>query len=89
MPADAAAGLTVRERMVLFCAASDTYWAHAGITAEVVTGMLVKGLIERDTGGQIMPTDRGERCCGRRWVNCDDAEDGRRPSRRAMAAAPQ
>jgi hypothetical protein len=59
IPADAAAGLTVRERMVLFCAASDTYWAHAGITGEVVNGMLVKGLIERDTGGQIMPTDRG------------------------------
>jgi hypothetical protein len=59
MPADTAAGLTVRERMVLFCAASDTDWAHARITGEVVAGMLARGLIERDTDGQIMPTDRG------------------------------
>jgi hypothetical protein len=33
-PADAANALTVRERVLLFCAASGTDWGHAGITDE-------------------------------------------------------
>jgi len=32
MPADTTSLLTVRERVLLFCAASGTDWAHAGIT---------------------------------------------------------
>jgi hypothetical protein len=44
MPSDAAAELTVRERVLLFD------WIHAGIPAEAVTHMVVKGLIERDEG---------------------------------------
>jgi hypothetical protein len=59
MPADAAKALSVKERVLLFCAASDTYWGHAGITGEIVTTMIFKGLIEHDTDGQIMPTERG------------------------------
>jgi hypothetical protein len=51
MPSDAAAALTARERLVLFCAASGTDWVHAGIPAEAVTHMVVKGLIERDAVG--------------------------------------
>jgi hypothetical protein len=51
MPADAAKALSVKERVLLFCAASDTYWGHAGITGEIVTTMIVKGLIERDALG--------------------------------------
>jgi hypothetical protein len=58
-PADTANALTVRERVLLFCAASGTDWVHAGITGENVTAMIVKGLIERDAGGEITPTDRG------------------------------
>ena len=58
-PADTANLLTVRERVLLFCAASGTDWVHAGITGETVTAMIVKGLIVRDAGGEITPTDRG------------------------------
>jgi hypothetical protein len=42
--ADAANALTVRERLLSFCAASGT--------------IIVKGLIERDAGGEIAPTAR-------------------------------
>jgi hypothetical protein len=58
-PADTANALTVRERVLLFCAASGTDWGHAGITGETVTAMIVKGLIVRDAGGETAPTDRG------------------------------
>ena len=44
-----AAELAVRERLILFCAASGTDWIHAGIPAEAVTHMVVKGLIEHRT----------------------------------------
>jgi hypothetical protein len=43
VPADAAKALSVKERVLLFCAASDTYWGHAEITGEIVTTMIVKG----------------------------------------------
>jgi hypothetical protein len=59
MPADAAKALSVKERVLLFCAASDTYWGHAGIASEIVATMIVKGLIERDTLGDLALTDRG------------------------------
>ena len=51
--------LTVRERMLLFCVASDTDWQHAGITPEVVTTMVIRGMIERDTSGRLSLTDDG------------------------------
>jgi hypothetical protein len=56
-----AAELAVRERLILFCAASGTDWIHAGIPAEAVTHMVVKGLIERDAVGTLSLTDRGSR----------------------------
>jgi hypothetical protein len=59
MPAEAAKTLSVRERVLLFCAASGTEWLHAGVTGENVTAMVVKGLIERDAGGALSLTDRG------------------------------
>jgi len=59
MPSDAAAELTVRERLILFCAASGTDWVHAGIPAEAVTHMVVKGLVERDAVGTLSLTARG------------------------------
>ena len=49
----------MRERVLLFCAASNTDWEHAGVPGETVTAMVVKGLIERDAGGRLAPTDRG------------------------------
>jgi hypothetical protein len=50
-PAETAASLRVSERMLLFCVASNTDWKHTAIPGEIVTTMVVKGLIERDTGG--------------------------------------
>jgi hypothetical protein len=58
-PAETAASLRVSERMLLFCVASNTDWKHTAIPGEIVTTMVVKGLIERDTGGALTPTDRG------------------------------
>jgi hypothetical protein len=34
MPTATAAGLTVRERVLLYCAASGTDWQHAGVTGD-------------------------------------------------------
>jgi hypothetical protein len=59
LPAEAAASLTVRERMLLFCAASGTNWQHTKLTDETITNLVEKGLISRDAVGAIALTDRG------------------------------
>jgi len=51
--------LTVRERILLFCIASETDWQRAGIAGETVTTMAVKDLIERDAGGHLALTAHG------------------------------
>lgn len=58
-PADTARALTTNERLLLFCAASDTDWSNARLPGATVTNMMVKGLIMRDTEGRIVPTERG------------------------------
>jgi|HubBroStandDraft_6_1064221.scaffolds.fasta_scaffold4335193_2 hypothetical protein len=51
-----AAGLTVPERIMLFCIASGTDWQSAGVRQ----AMMVRGLIERDGGaGAYVLTDQG------------------------------
>jgi hypothetical protein len=40
------ADLSTAERVLLFCVASGTEWANAGITAATVTAMIVRGLIQ-------------------------------------------
>jgi hypothetical protein len=59
MPADAAAALTVSERMLLFCAASATDWRLARVPGEVVATMMVNGFVNRDATGEIVLTDSG------------------------------
>jgi hypothetical protein len=59
MPAEAATALTVPERLLLLCVAADIDFKHAKIAERFATGAVVKGLIERDTGGQLTLTDRG------------------------------
>ena len=59
MPAEAAAALRVSERMLLFCVASNTDWKHTAIPGEIVTTMVVKGLIESGARGHLALTDRG------------------------------
>jgi hypothetical protein len=53
-----AAELSVPER-VLFCVASGTEWAGAGITGATATSMVVRGLIERDSGDELVLTKDG------------------------------
>jgi len=59
MPTETAVALRVSERMLLFCVASNTDWKHSAIPGEIVTTMVVKGLIDRDAGGALTLTDRG------------------------------
>jgi hypothetical protein len=54
-----AAELSVPERVLLFCVASETEWERAGITGAVVTSAIVRGLIQRDPLGQLSLTKEG------------------------------
>ena len=60
-PAKAAAApvLSIPERVLLFCVASDTDWEHAGITGTTVTAMIVRGLIQRDPARRLWLTKEG------------------------------
>jgi hypothetical protein len=51
--------LTVPERVLLFCIASGTEWAQAGVTGATATAMLVRGLINRDAAGRLKLTPQG------------------------------
>jgi hypothetical protein len=42
-----AADLSTPERILLFCLASGTEWAEAGVTGKTETAMVVRGLIDR------------------------------------------
>jgi hypothetical protein len=59
MPAEAAKALSVSERLLLLCVASAIDFRHAKIAEQVVTEVVVKGLIERDADGALALTDRG------------------------------
>jgi hypothetical protein len=59
MPDETANALSMRERMVLFCVASGTDLQHIRSSSAAVTGMVIKSLISRDTGGALALTDRG------------------------------
>ena len=54
-----ASDLTARERILLFCIASGTDRRPAGAMGEVVTGMIVKGLVVRDAHGRLSLTASG------------------------------
>jgi hypothetical protein len=56
-----AASLTVSERLLLFCIATDTDWAAAGITGATARMMQVKSLIERDQAAtHFVLTEQGQ-----------------------------
>ena len=59
-PDSVAAGLSVPERVLLFCIASGTSWQTAGVTGETLTTMGAKGLIQRDT--VAIAHGQGARC---------------------------
>ena len=55
-----AAGLTVPERLLLFCLAIGSDWQVASITHATAHHMMVRGLVERDTGAtSYRLTDQG------------------------------
>jgi hypothetical protein len=56
---DIAAKLSVPERVLLFCLASGTEWAQAGVTGATTTMMLVRGLVERERAGGLKMTQQG------------------------------
>ena len=59
LPSAHAARLSVQERVLLLCIASGTDWQRAGVPGEIVTSMIVKGLLVRGAVGQLELTDRG------------------------------
>ena len=59
-PETIAAELIVPERMLLFCLASGTDWAKAGVTHATAQHMLGKNLVERDQAAtRFMLTEQG------------------------------
>jgi hypothetical protein len=63
-PSNIVAGdLSTPERILLFCLASGTEWAQAGVTGAMVTAMIVRGLIDRDSAARLVA-----RCSMRCWA---------------------
>jgi len=54
-----AEGLSVPERVLLFCLASETDWQRAGITHATAQQMMIRGLIDRQSAGSYVLTDQG------------------------------
>jgi hypothetical protein len=63
--ASIAAALTISERLLLYCLASDTDWQEASITHATAQHMMVRGLIERDRAAtRYALTDQGRAVLG-------------------------
>jgi hypothetical protein len=58
-PVAIATGLTVPERVLLFCLASNTDWVKAGITYTVAQHMLIRNLVERRGAADFVLTEQG------------------------------
>jgi hypothetical protein len=64
-----AAELNVPERVLLFCIASGTEWARAGVTGATATVMVIRGLIERNSRDDLALTkDSAAEQTGLRWL---------------------
>jgi hypothetical protein len=59
-PSDIVAGdLSTPERILLFCLASGSEWAQAGVTGATVTAMIVRGLVDCDSADRLVLTSDG------------------------------
>jgi hypothetical protein len=59
-PGDVAEDLSVPERILLFCLASGVDWQkNADVTSATVAATALKGLVERDAGGQLTLSGEG------------------------------
>ena len=47
------------ERVLLYCLASDTDWAKAGVPAITVQHLLVRNLVERNDAAKLVLTEKG------------------------------
>jgi hypothetical protein len=54
-----AEGLSVPERVMLFCVGSGTDWQKAGVTHATAQHMMIRSLIERQAAGSFVLTDHG------------------------------
>ena len=54
-----AADLSTPQRILLFCIASGTEWAEAGVTGATVTATVVRGLVDRDAAARLVLTTDG------------------------------
>jgi hypothetical protein len=55
--------------VLLFCLASGTEWAEAGITGATVTAMVVRGLVDRDSVARLVLTRAGRAVLDARWAS--------------------
>jgi hypothetical protein len=59
-PEMTAEGLSVPERIMLFCVASDTDWQRAGVKTTVPQHLIIRRLIKRDgAANRLILTDDG------------------------------
>jgi hypothetical protein len=58
-PESIAEGLSVPERVLLFCLASGTDWQKASVTHATAQHMMIRSLIERRAAGSFELTDQG------------------------------
>lgn len=56
-----AEGLTVPERVLLFCVASDADWRRGDVKATTAQPMLICGLIQRQAADSFTLTDQAVR----------------------------
>jgi hypothetical protein len=76
-PEATAAGLSVSDRVLLFCLASDTDWMKVAITQATTQHMLVRGLIDRDqTAGRFKLTPLGREVLAALLTPPVDEQDG-------------
>jgi hypothetical protein len=54
-----AAGLSVPERVLLFCLASGTDWLKAGVPTITVQHLVVRNLVDRDGTPKLVLTEQG------------------------------
>jgi hypothetical protein len=52
-----ATGLSISERVLLFCLASDTDPIRAGVPSETITAAKVKGFVDRKATGDLELTE--------------------------------
>jgi hypothetical protein len=64
-PENLAEGLSVPERILLFCIATGTNWeTYAEVTRATVAATLLKGLVERDGVGRLTLSGEGRAVAG-------------------------